>query len=93
MEWGRSVGILTDNKKKFTKKLVRILKKHSRNNISIDTETLLFADLSFDSLSYIALLVDIENGFKIEIDEDEFTGHEDIKVKDLLNLIIKSNGG
>lgn len=60
-------------------KLIRLIKKRMPNSltetVNIEDETLLMEDLGYDSLSFIQLLVDIEDAFNIEIDEIDFDKH------------------
>ncbi|WP_305139877.1 acyl carrier protein [Thomasclavelia cocleata] len=46
------------------------------NKVVIKKDTLLIEDLGYDSLSFIQLLVDIEDRFNIEIDEIDFEEHD-----------------
>lgn len=54
---------------------------------SIDTNTDLINDLGFDSIEIIELIVEIENEFKIEIDDDDINMNILTTYSELLNMI------
>jgi acyl carrier protein len=53
--------------------LQEILSKKFSKNIPITLETRLLEDLSFDSLDVVELVVEIEDTFGVELNEDHLT--------------------
>lgn len=55
----------------FEQKLKNIIANISMYDIEINENTILTTDLGFDSVHIIELIVEIENEFNIEIDNDD----------------------
>ena len=53
---------------------------------SIETKARLQEDLSFDSLSMVTMLVEIEDSFSIELDEKDMNPFDLITVADVIKL-------
>ena len=67
-------------------KLIEIIKKHCAIEEEI-TEDSRLASMSIDSLSFIGILVDLENEFNIEFGFEELTIGQWETVRDIKNYI------
>lgn len=69
------------------KELIVDITTEEVDNNSIDTNTDLINDLGFDSIEIIELIVEIENEFKIEIDDDDINMNILTTYSELLSMI------
>ena len=58
-----------------------------------DTEVELQADLALDSMMMVALLIEIEEEFSVELDESDMNPFDLVTVKNVIDLAEKYAGG
>lgn len=69
------------------RKLKKTIKKYSRSKVKIEADTLLTEDLMIDSLSFIALVSDIETEFDIYLSETDLINASIITYSMLVDII------
>lgn len=95
--WSQYQKLIMENVKDTKEKKMNIERKlkalivdittEKVDNNSIDTNTDLINDLGFDSIEIIELIVEIENEFKIEIDDDDINMNILTTYSELLSMI------
>lgn len=59
---------------------------------SVDMDMLFKKDLFFDSLTFTKLIIDLEDFFGVEFDDDTYIVDDDIKLMDLFNILTTKMG-
>lgn len=72
-------------------KVKNILSELSGNPV-IDSRMTLQDELALDSLSMVALLIEIEEAFGIELDEADMNPYDLNTVQDVINMVDKYRG-
>lgn len=73
-------------------KVITILRDLSGYN-DITEESSLIGELGFDSLGMVALLIEIEDAFGIELEESDMNPFDLVSVSDVIGLTLKYTGG
>lgn len=71
------------------KRCVSIVCRNDMDDSSISDDITLTDDLGFDSIMMIELIVELEDEFEIEIDEDDITLDEINDISSLIELVQK----
>ena len=58
----------------------------------VDMDMSFKKDLLLDSLTFTKLIVDLEEAFNLEFDDDAYIVDEDVKVADLYNVLMAKMG-
>ncbi len=75
------------------KKCIETVSKGAVNTAQIQADSKLVDDFMFDSIMMIELIVELENEFGIEIDEDDLIFEEFNQFDALTEVIAKTVGG
>lgn len=77
----------------MTEKIIELIKQNcalEENNVTPETK---LKEISLDSLSFISLIVNLEQEFGIEFDDEELNIYEWETVQEIINLVEeKANG-
>lgn len=73
-------------------KVIMILRDLSGYN-DVTKESSLIDELGFDSLGMVALLIEIEDAFGIELEESDMNPFDLVRVSDVIDLTLKYIGG
>ena len=63
------------------------LNEMTDGSIDINSETSLDNDLGMDSLDFVEFIMELEKEFDIQIPDDPFANKNNIKIKDLVEVI------
>ena len=75
---------MSESKEMIEKKVIEIFSKYSKKNVELSYE---IEGLELDSLEFVKLIIELEDSFDIEIDDETLYVSNGVKIQDFYDFI------